>query len=183
MGDGDTERKTHKKRKHKKDKKKKSKNTKTQDDSAPSPTKTEPNTQTKDAPQLDPPAAAPIPSSSWGDVFAVASSVKPIPLGDDFKEEEPAEDGKVPYGSGNIGMVSQIAKDYLNESKPIVHNDEEVTTGEDMEDDTKQQGDDQPKENLEPKCEPASTEKSAKKKKKKKKKRKKSSSPTDKPSR
>jgi len=48
---------------------------------------------------------------SWGDVFATASSVKPISLGDDFTENEISE---IPDGGGDVGMVSLVAKEYLD---------------------------------------------------------------------
>lgn len=51
-------------------------------------------------------------ATSWGDIFASANSVTPIPLGDDFRDGE----SEIGYGGGNIAMVSQIAKDYLEAS-------------------------------------------------------------------
>jgi len=111
--------KSGKKRKQKKDKKKKSKKTKKSKSLHKDP---ESDVQSEAGTDVNPltnpnPVETSSPSS-WGDVFAVAASVKPLPLGDDFMPDtnDDDDDAKAPFGSGNIGMVSQIAQQYLKQS-------------------------------------------------------------------
>jgi len=77
-------------------------------------------------------------TSSWGDVFALASSVEPLSLGDDFTQDEETGSAAVPYGGGNIGMISQIALQYLEgveSTKTVVEgatNDETIPVNDDV---------------------------------------------------
>jgi len=78
-------------------------------------------------------------ASSWSEAFSQAASVVPIDLGDDFVIDDPPppsnaspyeqqqqQPSKVPYGSGNIMAISQIAMQCLGKV---------LATKEDVEDD------------------------------------------------
>lgn len=71
-------------------------------------------------------------TSSWGDAFAMASSVKPIHLGEGYALENDAGNDMAKYGGGDIGLVSQIAIQYIEKSLPmdkhIKKNDVEETS-------------------------------------------------------